>query len=53
MPVGAGMPVVDLRDVSFSYAGGPPVLRDVTLTVNRGEFVGIAGPNGGAQLYWR
>jgi zinc transport system ATP-binding protein len=43
------MPVVELRDVAFSYAGGPPVLQGVNLTVQPGEFVGIAGPNGGGK----
>jgi zinc transport system ATP-binding protein len=44
------MPVaVDLRDVAFAYPGGREVLHDVTLRVERGEFVAIAGPNGGGK----
>jgi zinc transport system ATP-binding protein len=40
---------VSLRGVSFAYPGGPPVLADVNLDVAQGEFVGIAGPNGGGK----
>jgi zinc transport system ATP-binding protein len=44
------MPVaVELRDVSFAYAPGQRVLEDVSLEVGEGEFVAIAGPNGGGK----
>jgi len=38
-----------LQAVSFAYGHSPPVLRDVGLEVERGEFVAIAGPNGSGK----
>jgi len=49
MPIAASAPAVDLEAVSFAYRGGPRVLEDVSLTVERGSFLGIAGPNGGGK----
>ena len=40
---------VELEGVGFAYPGGPPVLHDVDLAVEQGEFVAIAGPNGGGK----
>lgn len=42
-------PAVLLEGVSFAYPAGPPVLTDVTLAIEPGAFVGIAGPNGGGK----
>jgi zinc transport system ATP-binding protein len=42
-------PVVELDDVSFHYRAGVSVLEDVSLSVTGGEFVAIAGPNGGGK----
>jgi zinc transport system ATP-binding protein len=44
MPVG-----IALDGVSFAYPGGADVLQDVTFHVAPGEFVAIAGPNGGGK----
>jgi zinc transport system ATP-binding protein len=41
-------PVISLENISFSY-GGPLVLDHVSLTIERGEFLGIVGPNGGGK----
>jgi zinc transport system ATP-binding protein len=38
-----------LQRLSFAYGHAPAVLRDVELEVERGEFVAIAGPNGGGK----
>ena len=44
------MPVaVRLESVGFAYAHGPRVLHDVDLDIERGEFLAIAGPNGGGK----
>ena len=49
MPVAPDLPAVELDGVSFAYRGGPPVLDGVTLRVEQGAFLGIAGPNGGGK----
>ncbi len=40
---------VELEGVSFGYRAGVLVLDDVSLRVDAGEFVAIAGPNGGGK----
>jgi zinc transport system ATP-binding protein len=40
---------VELEDVDFAYRHGRPVLRNVDLKVEPGEFVAVAGPNGGGK----
>ncbi|MFP4475739.1 MAG: metal ABC transporter ATP-binding protein [Desulfatibacillaceae bacterium] len=41
-------PVVEMENVVFSYDGAP-VLQDVDLTVEDGEFCALIGPNGGGK----
>lgn len=40
---------VELENVSFGYRPGQRVLDDVSLRIGEGEFVAIAGPNGGGK----
>lgn len=42
------MSVIDVSAVAFGYTASP-VLSDVSLTVDRGEYVGIIGPNGSGK----
>jgi zinc transport system ATP-binding protein len=39
----------ELRDVAFGYRPGQRVLEGVTLRIGEGEFVAVAGPNGGGK----
>ncbi|WP_418284745.1 metal ABC transporter ATP-binding protein [Halorubrum sp. DTA46] len=43
-----GGPLVDARDLTFGYTAAP-VVEDVDLRVESGEYVGIIGPNGSGK----
>ena len=40
--------IVELEDVSVKY-GNNVILEDVTMKVEKGDVVGIVGPNGGGK----
>jgi ATP-binding cassette subfamily B protein len=40
---------IELRNVSFSYDGIRKVLQNVSLTIEPGEMIGLAGPSGGGK----
>ena len=44
-----GVSVLRVKDVSFAYDGGRPVISNFTTTVLRGERIGILGPNGAGK----
>lgn len=43
-------PIIELRDISVRYEpASPPVLSHVDLSIERGSFTAITGPNGGGK----
>jgi ATP-binding cassette subfamily B protein len=40
---------VEFRHVAFSYEGAQPALRDVSMTAEPGQMVGLAGPSGAGK----
>jgi zinc transport system ATP-binding protein len=40
--------IIEFQDVSFSY-GEEVVIKDVSMAVHRGDYLGIIGPNGGGK----
>ena len=47
LPAGGGR--VELRDVTFGYDGGEPILRNVSLEVEAGKTVALVGPTGSGK----
>jgi len=40
--------IIEIKNLNFSY-NDQPVLRDVNLTVNQGDYIAMIGPNGGGK----
>jgi ABC-type multidrug transport system fused ATPase/permease subunit len=47
MPAGGGR--VEIRDATFGYDGGEPVLRNIDLDVEAGRTVALVGPTGSGK----
>lgn len=42
-------PVLEIRQLSFSYKPGQPVLKNLSFTIQKGEMVSIVGKNGAGK----
>jgi ATP-binding cassette subfamily B protein len=43
------LPAIEIKNLSFSYSGENKVLEDISLTVRRGEWLGIMGRTGAGK----
>lgn len=42
-------PLLEVRDLDFSYPGGEPVLKGINLRLERGQRIGLRGRNGAGK----
>ena len=43
------IPAIEIHDVDFNYSARAPILENVNLRIDAGEFATIIGPNGGGK----
>ena len=48
-PSGTPEPLLEIKNLSFGYTRNRPTLKDVTLTIYKGEMVSIVGRNGAGK----
>ena len=40
------MPVIEVKELTFSYTEGSPILNNISLSIEKGKFVSVVGHNG-------
>ncbi|HZZ57632.1 MAG TPA: ATP-binding cassette domain-containing protein [Opitutaceae bacterium] len=45
----SGVKVIDAQNLSFAWPGQPPLVRELTTTIIRGDKIGLIGPNGSGK----
>ncbi len=45
-------PILETRNIDFTYENGFHAIRDISLTVNEGELLAIVGTNGAGKSTW-
>jgi len=41
--------IIEVENVSFAYSGDENVLQNITLSIHRGDYIGLVGPNGAGK----
>ncbi|MEI8103329.1 MAG: metal ABC transporter ATP-binding protein [Candidatus Moraniibacteriota bacterium] len=41
--------IIEIENVSFSYNDNGDVLKDITLAIHQGDYIGLIGPNGAGK----
>ena len=45
----SGVRVVEAENIAFAYPGGQKIIRDFSMTLSRGDKIGLIGPNGAGK----
>ena len=43
--------ILEVKNISFAYAGAPTLFSDISFSVNRGQIISIIGPNEWAKQH--